>query len=203
MPGRQRDRWKVVVGGKDTGFGTPPLCNVDTLACGVLAQPLGHPNVYLLNSLQRDVLRGTEGMAPVSTKIISISALLSAPNTFYDWAPRHGPFRCLSFCQIKGMPEKLLGLQGLPGGNGIRQKPAVAGDGLKISWFFLLSTRATTGCREDRDFHKGTRVMPWDLTEVLHWDNVRTTASNKRGAAFILNTAAHIQEISCSQVLYG
>lgn len=72
-------------GAKDTGFGTPtPPSNVDTLACRVLAQPLGQPNVYLLNGLQRDVLRGREGMAAVSTKIISISALLSAPNTFYD-----------------------------------------------------------------------------------------------------------------------
>lgn len=31
----------------DTGFDTPIApCNVDTLAHGVLAQPLGQPNVY-------------------------------------------------------------------------------------------------------------------------------------------------------------
>ena len=36
------------------------------------------------NNLQIDVLIGGKGTAAVSTKIISISALLSAPNTFYD-----------------------------------------------------------------------------------------------------------------------
>lgn len=60
------------------------------------------------------------------------------------------------------MPKKLLGLWGLPGGNGIRQKPDVAGDGLKMS----LSTRATTGCRGGFDFHKDTQLMPQELTEV-------------------------------------